>query len=178
MTNQEIIALLIEIGEQIDSGEVLVDLKLLKDCSHINAMTPYSWKSAIARYPTEKLCSLLKGLTYVEEELSWMGGSVCGCIWILGALRSRGASIEDIDETLQNIYRKCFIYHEKEIPSLEIGKIVMQELIKLDHVAYLRFASVYLNFDDMSSLRKTIEDLEKYLSPEMKKLQKTLLDEE
>ena len=98
MTNQEIIVLLINIGEQIDSGDVLVDLKLLEDCSHINAMTPYSWKSAIARYPTEKLFSLLKGLTYVEEELSWMGGSVCGCIWILGALRSRGTSIEDIDQ--------------------------------------------------------------------------------
>ena len=54
----------------------------------------------------------------------------------------------------------------------------MQELIKLDHVAYLRFASVYLNFDDMGSFRKVIEDLEKDLSPEMKKLQKTLLDEE
>jgi transcriptional repressor NrdR len=94
------------------------------------------------------------------------------------ALEKRENSIEDIDETLQNIYNKCLTYHEKEIPSLEIGKIVMQELIKLDHVAYLRFASVYLNFDNMSSFRKMIEDLEKDLSPEMKKLQKTLLDDE
>jgi len=94
------------------------------------------------------------------------------------ALEKRENSIEDIDKTLQNIYSKCLTYHEKEISSLEIGKITMQELIKLDHVAYLRFASVYLNFDDMSSFRKVIEDLEKDLSPEMKKLQKTLLDEE
>jgi len=94
------------------------------------------------------------------------------------ALEKRENSIEDINKILQNIYSKCSTYHEKEISSLEIGKIVMQELIKLDHVAYLRFASVYLNFDDMSSFRKVIEDLEKNLSPEMKKLQKTLLDDE
>ena len=94
------------------------------------------------------------------------------------ALEKRENSIEDIDKTLQNIYSKCSTFHGKEMSSLEIGKIVMQELIKLDHVAYLRFASVYLNFDNMSSFRKVIEDLEKDLSPEMKKLQKTLLDEE
>jgi transcriptional repressor NrdR len=94
------------------------------------------------------------------------------------ALEKRENSIEDIDKTLQNIYSKCSTFHGKEMSSLEIGKIVMQELIKLDHVAYLRFASVYLNFDNMSSFRKVIEDLEKDLSPEMKKLQKTLLDDE
>ena len=94
------------------------------------------------------------------------------------ALEKRENSIEDIDKTLQNIYSKCSTFHGKEMSSLEIGKIVMQELIKLDHVAYLRFASVYLNFDNMSSFRKVIEDLEKNLSPEMKKLQKTLIDDE
>ena len=94
------------------------------------------------------------------------------------ALEKRENSIEDIDKTLQNIYSKCSTFHGKEMSSLEIGKIVMQELIKLDHVAYLRFASVYLNFDNMSSFRKVIEDLEKDLSPEMKKLQKTLLNDE
>jgi transcriptional repressor NrdR len=94
------------------------------------------------------------------------------------ALEKRENSIEDIDKTLQSIYSKCLTYHEKEIPSREIGKIVMQELIKLDHVAYLRFASIYLNFEDMDSFRKVIENLKKNLSPEMKKLQRTLLDEE
>ena len=62
--------------------------------------------------------------------------------------------------------------------STEIGKIVMAELLKLDHVAYLRFASVYLNFDDMESFRNVIKVLEKDLSPEMKKKQINLLDDE
>ena len=54
----------------------------------------------------------------------------------------------------------------------------MAELLKLDHVAYLRFASVYLNFDDMASFRAVIKVLEKDLSPEMKKKQINLLDDE
>jgi len=54
----------------------------------------------------------------------------------------------------------------------------MKELLKLDHVAYLRFASVYLNFEDKEAFTKVIKSLEKDLSPEMKKLQKNLLQDE
>ena len=75
-----------------------MDLRLLKDCSHINTMAPYSWTSAIAGHSNENLLFLVKGLTYVEEELDWAGGSVCGCIWVLGSLKKRGASIEVIDQ--------------------------------------------------------------------------------
>jgi transcriptional repressor NrdR len=94
------------------------------------------------------------------------------------ALEKRKNSLEDIDKTLDTIYSKCLIYPEKEMPSKEIGQIVMNELIKLDHVAYLRFASVYLNFEDINSFRSLIKNLEKDLSPEMKKRQKKLLDDE
>ncbi|MBJ41560.1 MAG: transcriptional regulator NrdR [Gammaproteobacteria bacterium] len=94
------------------------------------------------------------------------------------ALEKRKNSLEDIDRTLDAIYNQCLIYPEKEMPSKEIGRIVMNELIKLDHVAYLRFASVYLNFEDINSFRNLIKNLEKDLSPEMKKRQKKLLDDE
>ena len=79
---------------------------------------------------------------------------------------------------LNSIYNQCLSFSDKDIPSSEIGKIVMAELLKLDHVAYLRFASVYLNFDDMASFRDVIKVLEKDLSPEMKKKQINLLDDE
>ena len=58
---------------------------------------------------------------------------------------------------------------DKEIKSNEIGKIVMIELLKLDHVAYIRFASVYFNFNDTESFSALIKNLENNLSPEMKK---------
>ena len=54
----------------------------------------------------------------------------------------------------------------------------MDELLILDHVAYLRFASIYLNFDDKNAFTEIIENLEKDLSPEMRKLQKNLLDDD
>ena len=56
----------------------------------------------------------------------------------------------------------------------------MEELLKLDHVAYIRFASVYLSFEDIESFRDVIERLEKELSPEEAKSQMQLLqtDEE
>ena len=90
----------------------------------------------------------------------------------------RQISYDDLEGTLNSIFNQCLSFSDKEIPSSEIGKIVMAELLKLDHVAYLRFASVYLNFDDMASFRDVIKVLEKDLSPEMKKKQINLLDDE
>ncbi len=93
------------------------------------------------------------------------------------ALEKRNNSIDDIDSTFESIFQKCATYGKKEIDSTIIGKIVMEELLLLDHIAYLRFASVYLNFENKDAFIKVIKDLEKKLSPQMKKLQKNLLDE-
>ena len=84
------------------------------------------------------------------------------------ALEKRINSIEDIENTFDNILQKCLTFTEKEISSKHIGEIVMNELLGLDHVAYLRFASVYLNFENKDSFTKIIKNLEKDLSPEMR----------
>ena len=94
------------------------------------------------------------------------------------ALEKRENSMVDIDNAFDNIFKKCRTQADKEVSSNVIGKIVMEELLKLDHVAYLRFASVYLNFEDKEAFTKIIKSLEKDLSPEMKKLQKNLLQDE
>jgi len=94
------------------------------------------------------------------------------------ALEKRINPIKDIDSAFDNIFQRCLIHSEKEISSKVIGKIVMDELLDLDHVAYLRFASVYLKFEDKNSFTEIIKNLEKDLSPEMKKLQKKLLDDD
>tara|TARA_B100001175_G_C19442362_1_gene606943 strand:- start:162 stop:662 length:501 start_codon:yes stop_codon:yes gene_type:complete len=94
------------------------------------------------------------------------------------ALEKRPNTSEEIDTTLQDIFTKCSTHNEKDITSSQIGKIVMAELNKLDHVAYLRFASVYLSFDNLDAFREIIESLENELSPEMKKLQQQLLDDD
>jgi transcriptional repressor NrdR len=63
---------------------------------------------------------------------------------------------------------------ERELPSRRVGDFVMTELRKLDHVAYVRFASVYRRFEDVQAFREEIEKLEKDL-PELEGLQLPLL---
>ena len=67
----------------------------------------------------------------------------------------------DIQATIDSIETAIFSREEKEIPSSQIGEIVMESLKKLDPVAYVRFASVYREFKDvntfMDELKKILE---------------------
>jgi len=62
-----------------------------------------------------------------------------------------------------------------EVPSRQVGELVMRELKKLDQVAYVRFASVYRRFEDVHAFREEIEKLERDL-PSLEGLQLPLLD--
>ena len=68
---------------------------------------------------------------------------------------------EDIDAAMSRIKKKLLSLGEREIPSMRIGELVMEELQDLDHVAYVRFASVYKSFEDISEFRDVIDSLEK-----------------
>ena len=57
------------------------------------------------------------------------------------SLEKRPVSVEDIEAAVNNIKRSLFTSGEREVPARQIGEYVMEELRKLDHVAYLRFAS-------------------------------------
>jgi transcriptional repressor NrdR len=65
---------------------------------------------------------------------------------------------------------------EREVPSRQVGELVMRELKKLDQVAYVRFASVYRKFEDVHAFREEIEKLERDL-PGLESLQLSLLGE-
>ena len=90
------------------------------------------------------------------------------------AFEKRKISSDEIDELLQKVLTKCSQYPNKEIPSAVIGETIMRELILIDQVAYLRFASVYLRFDDVNSFKSIIENIEKQPSPSMLKDQKKI----
>ena len=79
---------------------------------------------------------------------------------VLRACYKRPVSAEDIQKTVNSIESKVFIMEEKEIPSYMIGEIVMDELKKLDEVAYVRFASVYREFKDFNTF---MDELKKIL---------------
>ena len=65
----------------------------------------------------------------------------------------------------------------REVPSRKIGELVMRELQALDHVAYIRFASVYLSFEDIAAFQELIKRLEAEPTPEMQRRQASLIDE-
>ena len=67
---------------------------------------------------------------------------------------------------------------DSEVSSRKIGEMVMDELKKLDQVAYVRFASVYRQFQDVNAFREEIERLEKQLTPEARRQQLDFLEDE
>lgn len=76
---------------------------------------------------------------------------------ILKALEKRPVSVDAIEQAIVNIMREVRLTGEREISSQLVGKWVMDQLYLLDHVAYVRFASVYKRFKDVSDFRDTIE---------------------
>ena len=78
---------------------------------------------------------------------------------MLRALEKRPVSIERLEESLGFIIKKIRCSGEREVPSSQVGSLVMEQLYQLDHVAYVRFASVYKRFKDVSEFRHTIETM-------------------
>ena len=97
---------------------------------------------------------------------------------IIRALNKRSVDKDAIDIAIQNIKNKLKAVSDKEIISSQIGILVMQELKDLDQVAYIRFASVYHSFEDLQAFQDIINIIEKDLTPEMKKTQLKLIDDD
>ncbi len=75
------------------------------------------------------------------------------------ACRKRPVSAEQWEEVADRIERKLQEMGEKEVPTTVIGEAVMAELAQLDEVAYVRFASVYRSFKDLSEFMSELKDL-------------------
>ena len=80
------------------------------------------------------------------------------------ALEKRPVSVEQIEAALDHIKNQLRACSEREVSSHEIGEWVMNELRELDNVAYVRFASVYRRFEDVSEFKDEISRLEKEVS--------------
>jgi transcriptional repressor NrdR len=78
---------------------------------------------------------------------------------ILKAVTKRPVSIQQVDEMVADIEARLHERPEKEIRSADIGRMVMERLEQLDQVAYVRFASVYRNFEDVSEFKRTVDQL-------------------
>ncbi len=87
---------------------------------------------------------------YDREKLS-------ASLWL--ALRKRPVTIAAVDGAIARIEEKLLTLGEREIPSEKVGEMVMRELKKLDKVAYVRFASVYRNFEDVDEFSELIREV-------------------
>ena len=81
------------------------------------------------------------------------------------ALQKRPVSSEQIDEAVRGVVHALRTSGERELPSLRVGEFVMAELKKLDQVAYVRFASVYKGFEDVTDFEREVGLLQKTTSP-------------
>lgn len=71
----------------------------------------------------------------------------------------RAVSTRQIEKLADDVETALRALEMREIPSSEIGDLVMLHLRQLDEVAYIRFASVYLSFSDIGKLREAVEEL-------------------
>ena len=90
------------------------------------------------------------------------------------ALQKRPVPSDAVDAAVRAIVSDLRRSGEREVPSRQVGELVMRELKKLDQVAYVRFASVYRKFEDVQAFREEIERLERD-PPGLESLQLSLL---
>ncbi|HEX3019405.1 MAG TPA: transcriptional regulator NrdR [Chitinispirillaceae bacterium] len=79
---------------------------------------------------------------------------------IVVACKKRPVSIKKIESIVDRIENQIEKSGKMEVPSSEIGKLVMMELYQLDEVAYVRFASVYRKFKDISEFISEVKEIE------------------
>ncbi len=80
---------------------------------------------------------------------------------VLLAVAKRPISTERVDDLVDQVAERLASTGNKEVEAESVGEVVMQELGRLDRVAYIRFASVYRNFKDAGAFREEAETVER-----------------
>ncbi|MDD5084995.1 MAG: transcriptional regulator NrdR [Candidatus Omnitrophica bacterium] len=83
---------------------------------------------------------------------------------IMKACEKRPIPIEEQEAIVDRLEKKLGEKYDKEVPSTEIGEFIMHQLSKVDEVAYVRFASVYRQFKDISHFMRELKELKSLLS--------------
>lgn len=81
------------------------------------------------------------------------------------AVRKRPVTPERVEKIVNSIQRRLETTGEAEIPSTTIGQYVMDALSNLDHIAYIRFASVYKDFREVKDFEDFVETIDQFAKP-------------
>ena len=79
---------------------------------------------------------------------------------MLTACEKRPVSVAQLDQAVDQIERSIYNSGDKEVRSTEIGEMVIEKLRRLDQVAYIRFASVYRQFEDVTQFKELVDILD------------------
>ena len=93
------------------------------------------------------------------------------------ALEKRPVSADDFEQSIGRLIHKLRTMGEREVPSRLIGEMVMEELRELDEIAYVRFASVYRRFQDVTEFQDEIRRLQEISDASATREQMSLLPE-
>jgi transcriptional repressor NrdR len=94
---------------------------------------------------------------------------------IVRALEKRPVSIETIEEVVSRIIHRLQTVGEQEVPARIVGEMVMEALQGVDEVAYVRFASVYRSFQDITEFQEEILRLQEMTGEGARRNQMSLL---
>ncbi len=97
---------------------------------------------------------------------------------VVRALEKRPVTSEQIEEGISRILHQLLTLGEREVDSRVLGGLVMEELRRLDEIAYVRFASVYRSFQDVTEFQEEIQRLKSLPSLLLDKEQMSLLPED
>ncbi len=75
------------------------------------------------------------------------------------ALRKRPVATEEIEAAVDRVIERLRSLGEREVPTTRVGDFVIKELAKLDKIAYIRFASVYRNFETPEEFREAVQEV-------------------
>ena len=78
---------------------------------------------------------------------------------LVKACEKRPVSVDKIEEITEQIERSIQRRYDREVSSKDVGEMVMETLVRLDEVAYVRFASVYRQFHDVNQFMKELKDM-------------------
>lgn len=78
---------------------------------------------------------------------------------MLRACEKRPVSYEMLEHAVDNIEQSLLNSYEREVTSIHIGELAMEELKKIDEVAYVRFASVYRQFSDLNTFMNELKEM-------------------
>jgi transcriptional repressor NrdR len=79
---------------------------------------------------------------------------------ILRAIEKRPVSLDLVDDVVEYVEREILKKETEEVPTKVIGNVILNRLKKIDRVAWLRFASVYLEFEEVKDFERAIEKVQ------------------